>query len=109
HQNIHEYYSTHDIFVLSSLSESFSVVTAEALASGLPCVITRCGGPETFFPDFAGRIVPPADWQALASAIEDVRNNLTEYPNQKIADYARELFDFQHVARQIVNVYEELV
>jgi glycosyltransferase involved in cell wall biosynthesis len=35
-----------DIFVLSSITEGLSISTIEALACGLPVVVTRSGGPE---------------------------------------------------------------
>jgi glycosyltransferase involved in cell wall biosynthesis len=35
-----------DLFLLTSSSEGFSIATIEALATGLPIVATRCGGPE---------------------------------------------------------------
>lgn len=35
-----------DIFVLSSITEGLSISTMEALACGLPVVVTRSGGPE---------------------------------------------------------------
>jgi len=35
-----------DLFVLSSSDEGFSLSTVQAMATGLPIVATRCGGPE---------------------------------------------------------------
>jgi glycosyltransferase involved in cell wall biosynthesis len=40
-----------DAFVLSSSSEGFSIATIEALATGLPVVATKCGGPEEIITD----------------------------------------------------------
>jgi glycosyltransferase involved in cell wall biosynthesis len=58
-------------FALSSRHESFSLATVEALAHGLPCVVTDCGGP-TEIVDAAhlGTIVPVGDADALARAID---------------------------------------
>ncbi len=41
-----EYLRQLDIFLLTSSSEGFSIATIEAMASELPVVATRCGGPE---------------------------------------------------------------
>lgn len=41
-----EFLGQMDIFLLTSSSEGFSIATIEALATGLPVVATRCGGPE---------------------------------------------------------------
>ncbi len=35
-----------DCFLLTSTSEGLSIATIEALATGLPAVVSRCGGPE---------------------------------------------------------------
>lgn len=37
-----------DVLVVNSYVETFSMVTAEALLSGVPVIATKCGGPEQF-------------------------------------------------------------
>lgn len=60
-----------DIFCLPSLAEGMASVTLEALASALPCVVTRaCGSPVRDGHD--GIIVPERDATAIAEAIRSI-------------------------------------
>jgi glycosyltransferase involved in cell wall biosynthesis len=58
-------------FVLSSDSEAFGLVVAEALANGLSIVSTNCDGPrEILDRGRYGWLVPPRDENQLASALD---------------------------------------
>jgi glycosyltransferase involved in cell wall biosynthesis len=57
-------------FVLSSQTEGFSIACIEAMACGVPVIATRSGGPEQILQDQAGLLVPTADPEALATAVE---------------------------------------
>jgi sugar transferase (PEP-CTERM/EpsH1 system associated) len=58
-------------FVQPSLNEGISNTILEAMASGLPVIATDTGGnPELVRDDYEGKLVPPNDPDALASAIE---------------------------------------
>ncbi|WP_308465799.1 glycosyltransferase family 4 protein [Rathayibacter soli] len=55
-----------DLVVVSSRSESYGMVVAEALARGIPVVATNVGGiPEAISSNAAGIVVPPEDPWAL--------------------------------------------
>ncbi|MET0934697.1 MAG: glycosyltransferase [Luteibacter sp.] len=59
-----------DVFVLSSITEGYSMALLEACATGLPIVATDVGGNAEIVRDEAtGRLVPPADAPALARAM----------------------------------------
>jgi len=58
------------LFVLSSLSVGFSISTIEALATGLPAIVTRCGGPEEIVTDGVDALmVEPGNPGALADGL----------------------------------------
>lgn len=65
-----------DIFVLSSISEGFSLSTVEAMSVGLPVVVTKCGGPEEIVTNNEnGIIVSLGDEKALATGVIRLLNN----------------------------------
>ncbi len=59
-----------DLYCLPTLSEGMPVATIEAMACGLPVVASAVDGiPESVVEGLSGMLVPPADEDALASAL----------------------------------------
>jgi glycosyltransferase involved in cell wall biosynthesis len=62
-----------DLFVLSSITEGYSMALLEACATGLPIIATDVGGNgEIVVNERTGSVVPPADPAALSTAILDL-------------------------------------
>jgi teichuronic acid biosynthesis glycosyltransferase TuaC len=93
------------VFVHSSRFETFCAAAAEALASGVPVVSTRCGGPEDYITHETGRLVPVGDPGALAAAVQAVIEQLDSFKPDRIAGHAREHFAPQVVAHQLHELY----
>lgn len=63
-------YASMDIFVFPSHTDTFGNVVLEALASGVPAVVTPSGGPKTIVRDGeTGRVVPDDQFASAISSI----------------------------------------
>jgi glycosyltransferase involved in cell wall biosynthesis len=69
--HIHEEFQQADVFVLPSLAEGSAEVTYEALAAGVPLVVTNAAG-SVARDRIEGCIVPERDPDALADAIQEI-------------------------------------
>ena len=73
-------YQRAELFVMPTLEDGSPFAVAEAMASGLPVIVTDCcGAAEWVRPGESGWVVPGGDAGALANAIEDAtrrRNDL---------------------------------
>jgi glycosyltransferase involved in cell wall biosynthesis len=72
-QELSEAYANMDLFVFPSHTDTFGNVVLEALASGVPAIVTPDGGPPTIIRDGkTGRIVPDEEFaNAVAGVLRD--------------------------------------
>jgi glycosyltransferase involved in cell wall biosynthesis len=106
-------YNTADVFLFPTVRvEAFGIVAAEAMAAGLPVVVSRVGAvPEVVAHGETGLLVPPGDPAALARAVGE----LLEDPGRAAALGARArtraASDFALAARvdRILAIFESLV
>jgi len=103
------YLQNSDIYVHPSFFESFSIAVIEALASGLPVVVTKSGGPEYFVNEKVGKVVEKGDEQKLSLAIKNMIKDYNYYNPIEIRKYCIENFDIRNVVKQIFNVYKEIL
>ncbi|BDA82964.1 glycosyl transferase [Aureimonas sp. SA4125] len=105
--DMESFYRSIDVLVLSSLTEGFPNVVAEAMSYGVPVVTTDVGDAAAIVGD-TGMVVPAGDDQALAAAMERMlRLSPAEYRERSAAARRRvvEHYSLPRVAGQ----YEALV
>lgn len=104
-----KYWMRHcDVFVLSSLGETFSVVLCEAMACGKPVIATRCGGPEFVVKPETGFLVEAANPVALAEAMDKFISDRVVFDSDIIRRSIVTRFGEESFLRNISAIYEQL-
>jgi len=103
-----EWLATSDLFINSSLSEGMSQAIVEAMAFGLPLVVTDVGGNAWLVGGGtpAGMVVPPQDVGELAGGILRVVNDPALREQFRLAGMKRA--ETQFGLQPMIDQYEEL-
>ncbi|MDR0980096.1 MAG: glycosyltransferase [Candidatus Nomurabacteria bacterium] len=104
-------YRTANVFVITSTTETQSIVLIEALASGLPAVAVQAGAlPELVQNQQNGFLVPPDDPTATADALAIILNN----PKlaRKMSKYSLKIaknHDLRHTLARLIAIYTDVI
>lgn len=100
-----------DVFVLPSRYEALPLSVLEAMAAGLPCIVTDVGDNAELVEDgITGIVVPPENSDALAAALErlladpEIRSRIGESARRKAQQYS-----IERVAARIMEVYDDIL
>jgi D-inositol-3-phosphate glycosyltransferase len=111
HDALPDYYRAADVTVMPSTYESFGLVAVESMACGTPVVAARVGGLQATIQDGrTGYLIP---WRDPALYAERIAA-LIEQPElqRALGANARSRavqFGWEHVARQLANLYEAML
>jgi UDP-glucose:(heptosyl)LPS alpha-1,3-glucosyltransferase len=109
--DVENYYASADLFVLPSIYEPFGNAVLEALATGLPVIVSRtCGSAEILTPDEEGMVLEdPEDFHQLADKISRLFDaNLREIMGRKARTLA-EQFTGKRNAQKMLEVYKTIL
>lgn len=103
-----EYYNKSDVFVSTSIAETFGVSQCEAMMCGVPVIATANGGIDDMISEKNGIKIPIQDYQALGKAILQIKNkelhfNPFEIRNSVISKFGKNAFK-----NRLLEVYNNI-
>lgn len=113
----HDYLSNDEVYdllskaaflVVNSVSETFSMAAAEALACGKPVITTRCGGPEEFITEETGMLIDINAPEQLAAALKQMYKNYRQYDPEKLKEYVELNFSAPVVGKRFADIYDDV-
>ncbi|MCM8802497.1 MAG: glycosyltransferase family 4 protein [Candidatus Omnitrophica bacterium] len=106
-ENIIPYLQISDLFVLPSLGEGLPIVLLEAMACGLPVVVSKVGGNIDIVEDgINGYLIEPGNIYQIKNAIEDLLKN--EEKIKKIGEINRKKIERDYSFEVIIERYLKL-
>ncbi|MEM5807303.1 MAG: glycosyltransferase family 4 protein [Candidatus Aenigmatarchaeota archaeon] len=99
-------YLTSDIYLSPSLVEGFSLTNLEAMAAGLPCVITDVPGNRDVVKNNSGLLVPPQSPEKIAEAIINILSNenlRTQLKYNALKEVKK--YDWIEIAKKYLTVF----
>lgn len=107
--DIEWYYHAADLFILPSHSEGMPNVVLEAMASGLPCIVTRVSGVEELvFDGETGFTIDPGDVAGLGNALSSVLNDSHGMMGKNARRIVEEKFSLSTLAQRYEALYQTL-
>jgi glycosyltransferase involved in cell wall biosynthesis len=111
--NMPEFYSAVDVFVLPSVAEGLPKVIIEAMAAGILCIATNVGGiPEILDNGRFGLIIPPKDTNALAEVMLRAANMPQQEKSTIISaakEHIRKNYNHDVMIKKVEKIYDTLV
>ncbi|MCS6972395.1 MAG: glycosyltransferase family 4 protein [Leptospiraceae bacterium] len=110
-EDVRSAYAALDIFVLTSQSETFGMVTVEAMACGLPVIATRSGGtPELVSEKSGGLLFTLDSEEELRAALKLLATspNLRKRLGVRARKYALNRFSHKKYTRQLIQLFHKI-
>lgn len=95
-------------YVLSSKSENFATACMEALSSGVPAIMTKCGGPEDFVDESNAVLVNVDNIEEMARAMRFMVENSNQFNRKEISDNMKLNYSSEAIGQKLTKIYEKV-
>ncbi|HEV3008786.1 MAG TPA: glycosyltransferase family 4 protein [Burkholderiales bacterium] len=108
-EDVRPYYAAAECFVLPSRYDPFPNTVLEAMAMGLPAIVSsRCGAAEVIEPGVNGWVCRPNDAQGIARLMQAADRAVAAGRMGGAARATAERFGIDAMAKQLVDLYSSL-
>ena len=100
-----------DIFVLPSYQESFGIAVAEAMAAGLPVIVSDQVGIASEIQEYGAGLVVPCSAQSLAEGLKSLTANvfLSQQMGKRGKELVQDKFTWEKVTPKLIRLYEAIL
>jgi glycosyltransferase involved in cell wall biosynthesis len=104
-----------DLMALTSMRECGGAVVLEAMASGVPVVATKWGGPADYITEETGILLPPRTPEEFVGELANAIFWMAKNPGARAQmgragrRRAQELYDWRVKAKSLLKIYEDAV
>ena len=106
HNEVKKIFDISNCFILTSKKETFGVACAEALLSGIPVIITKCGGPEEFVDETNGIVV---DDEEISNAMMHMYSHIDAYDGEMISKKIYQQFSEESIVNKLEEAYSKVI
>ena len=108
HQRVRDYMIQGQIYLNTSLTESFCIAIVEAASAGLYTIATDVGGVGEVLPEYMVRLVHP-DKESIIQAIKETIKNYDKLKDKMKDNYKvlKSIYNWDKVSKKIMLVYQK--
>jgi glycosyltransferase involved in cell wall biosynthesis len=96
-------------FILPTRYEAFGAVLIEAMATGLPVIATRSGGPQHVVPGEAGFLIEPENVSQLSAAMARMMEEYPRFDQDRIRAVTLERFGEKRVMERYHRLFLDVI
>ncbi len=98
-----------DMYVSTSIIETFGIAMLESLFCGIPVVSTKNGGVEDFINCKNGLLCEIGDYNCIAKSIEIISTKLMIYSPEVVSNSVQKKFNSKKYRNRIQHIYQEVI
>ncbi|MCV9926871.1 glycosyltransferase family 4 protein [Flavobacterium sp. LS1R49] len=96
-----------DVFIFTSICETFGISPLEALFVGVPVITTQSGGVNEFMNSKNGIVVPVKDFEALSGGVLSVMNKELQFDRELISKESIAKFGSEVFIEKMTSIYND--